>query len=77
MNKPFKQTLYSNGLTVKELKDIVKDWPECNEYGDPCEVWIGDSTTGFSNQVKEVIPLNKREFDEEPDKFYADLLLEF
>ena len=32
-----------NGITVKELKDILKDWPEESTEPDssPTKVWIG------------------------------------
>jgi hypothetical protein len=29
-----KRNIFEDGLTVKELKDIIKDWPEKNEEGD-------------------------------------------
>ncbi len=32
---------YPNGMTVAELKAMVRDWPETDQNGDPCEVWIG------------------------------------
>lgn len=31
---------FKNGLTVKELKEIIKDWPDKNRYDEPNEVWI-------------------------------------
>ena len=31
---------FPNGLTVKELKTIVADWPEVDHLGEPTEVWI-------------------------------------
>lgn len=51
---------FPNGLTVKELKEIVADWAETDEDGEPTEVWI---ETGWclSSVVIEVCPLNKRE----------------
>jgi hypothetical protein len=27
-------------ITVKQLKELIKDWPEVNQDGDPAEVWI-------------------------------------
>jgi hypothetical protein len=27
-------------VTVSELKDIINNWPELTENGDPAEVWI-------------------------------------
>jgi len=37
-------------MTVKGLKEILKDWPEEDSHGDPTEVWM---ETGFelSSQV--------------------------
>ena len=51
---------FPNGLTVKELKNAIKDWPEINVNGEPTEVWI-ETGLGLSSQVKVVwiIPLNK------------------
>ena len=51
----------SNGLTVYELKKIIKDWPEYNEEtGEECEVWF-ETGDGLSSPVTEVWPLNKRD----------------
>ncbi len=49
-----------NGLTVKELKEAIKDWPEIDPYGEPTEVWV-ETGLNLSGQVKAVWPLNKRE----------------
>jgi len=27
-------------MTVKELKEVLKDWPEVDSEGEPTEVWI-------------------------------------
>ena len=65
---------FDQGLTVKELKSIIKDWPDTNEdTGEPCEVWITTSEN-LSNPVKMVYPLNRRKDD--AGNFSADLLLE-
>jgi hypothetical protein len=64
---------FPNGLTVKELKELVKDWPEVDEFGEPCEVWV-ETSQGYSNVVKSVTTLNKRVFDDNVT-FSADLLL--
>ena len=57
--KPFKT---KNGITVKQLKKIVKLLPEVNEStGDDYEVWV-DGTgceRGLSNVCKEIWQLNK------------------
>ena len=31
---------YKNGMTVKELKKLNRDWPEEDWLGDPTEVWV-------------------------------------
>jgi len=48
---------FEKGLTVKELKEIIKDWPEQREDGEDCQVWLG-SRDGFSNEAVEVATLN-------------------
>jgi hypothetical protein len=64
---------FPNGVTVKELKEAIKDWPEIDHYtGDPTEVWIG-TQDDRSNQARTICPLNMRIDDE---KTSADLLLE-
>lgn len=52
-----------NGLTVKQLKGIIKDWPETNDMGEPCEVWM-ETGRGLSSPVSTVWPLNKRVADQ-------------
>lgn len=44
-------------LTVAELRDILKDWPDHDRGGEPSEVWI---TTGenLSSPVLSLSPLN-------------------
>ena len=64
---------YENGMTVAELKRLIVDWPETDEYGVPCEVWLGDGR-GLSNVVKEASPLNSRE-SEDGSRNWADFML--
>lgn len=64
---------FPNGMTVAELKEMVRDWPETDEFGEPCEVWLCDDQ-GFSNQVRMVTPLNWRQ-SEDKTKAWADLML--
>lgn len=64
---------YENGMTVAELKRLIADWPETDEHGDPCEVWLGDGH-GLSSQAKEAGPLNSRE-SEDGSKKWADFML--
>jgi hypothetical protein len=62
---------FCGGLTVKQLKEVIKDWPEVNEHtGEDCEVWIGGN--GISNQCKLIAPLNRRFYKGEVS---ADILL--
>lgn len=70
--QPVVMAEFVNGMTVRQLKEVVKNWPEINEYtGDECEVWIG--TGGTSNPARYLFPLNRREDD---GKVSADILLE-
>ena len=48
-----------NYLTVRQLRDIVKDWPEVYEDGEPCEVWI-ETGRGLTSPVLRVERLNLR-----------------
>ncbi len=52
--------LPNNGMTVADLKEAIKDWPETDEHGDPCEVWICCDSGGMSNIAKSITPLNAR-----------------
>jgi hypothetical protein len=65
---------FPNGMTVAELKAMVRDWPETDEYGEPCEVWLCDGK-GLSNQAKTATPLNMRQ-SEDGTKVWADFMLE-
>lgn len=64
-----KDCKFPNGMTVAELKAMVHDWPETDEYGEPCEVWLCDGQ-GFSNQARTATPLNKRQ-SEDGTKLWA------
>ncbi len=64
----------SNGMTVKQLKDMVRDWPEQNDAGEDNEVWVGSIGKGFTNQVVSICPLNLR-YNENGNPT-ADILLE-
>lgn len=63
-----------NSMTVADLKKLLAGWPETDENGDPCEVWVCGSN-GLSNQVKRAVTLNLRTWDHGKLKS-ADLLLE-
>jgi len=62
--------LITNGLTVRQLKEYIKDWPETYANGEETEVWV-EIDSGLSNQVKEVWPLNVR------DNGVADIMLSY
>jgi hypothetical protein len=48
-----------NGLTVKELKEIVNQLPDCNADGESFEVWL-ESGENLSSPVKSTCALNNR-----------------
>jgi hypothetical protein len=64
------------GLTVADLKALIKNWPEVNDDGEPTEVWIRDTYEGMevSSSAKAVCPLNLRQLED--GSFTADLLFE-
>jgi hypothetical protein len=64
---------FDNGMTVRELKELIKVWPETNQYGEDCEVWI-ETGHNLSSPVTTVGPLNRREDD--AGNMSADLILE-
>lgn len=46
-------------ITIKQLKEYVKDLPEVDEYGDDYEVWIENTDDEMlSNPAKSVMKLN-------------------
>ena len=64
---------FDNGMTVRELKEIIKDWPETNQYGEDCEVWV-ETGKNLSSPVTTAGPLNLREDDN--GNVSADFILE-
>lgn len=66
---------YPNGMTVAELKQLINGWPEADEYGEPCEVWVAGSN-GLSNQIKSSAPLNVRS-NEDDSLQWSDILFSF
>ena len=48
------------GITIRQLKALVKDLPELNEAGDENEVWIGNNPCGndASNVCRSIYKLN-------------------
>ncbi len=48
------------GITIKELKELVKDLPEVDEYGEDYEMWVENTDdNGLSNVAKTIMRLNK------------------
>jgi hypothetical protein len=45
---------FPQGITVKELKEILAHWPETNGRGEPTRVWIESSTNLMESVVREV-----------------------
>ncbi len=57
-----KSITVAGGMSVKRLKETIKDWPETTlEDGEmvPSEVWVGVGD-GLSTQASSLMPLNKR-----------------
>ena len=47
-------------ITIRELKELVKELPEVDEYGNEYEVWIENTdNNGLSNAAKTIMQLNK------------------
>lgn len=53
---------FPNGLTVKELKELIKDWPETDEFGDPTVVTISGNEF-IDERVLSVWPVSVRTDD--------------
>jgi len=62
---------FANGMTVRELKEMIKDWPETNQYGEDCGVWI-ETGRNLSTPVTTAGPLNLRE--DEDGELSADFI---
>jgi hypothetical protein len=73
----------TNGITIKQLKEFIKDWPEEDQYGNPTEVWIS-SGKNLSSIAVAVCALNKRsgsdydgmEVSRKVPEWWADLIIE-
>ena len=61
-------------LTVAELKEIIKDWPEETSSGEPTEVWMMTGEN-LSSPVRMVMELNPR-VDAQTGRRWADILFE-
>ena len=49
-------------VTIRELKEIIADWPEQDGSGEECEVWM-TTGNGTSSEVRRAWPLNVRYHD--------------
>lgn len=49
---------FKNGMSVRALKELVKDWPEENSLGEENQVWLGD-LEDYSNLATEFSSLNE------------------
>ena len=59
-NKYMEPLINKTGITIKELKDLVKDLPETDEYGGAYEVWVENTDDeGLSNSAKTIMRLNR------------------
>lgn len=58
-----------DGITVRDLKRLIRDWPEEREDGTLTEVWIGEGHGKcVSNACTMIYPLNL-------DRTSADIIL--
>ena len=48
-------------MTVKELKEILKDWPDMTEDGEPAEVWL-ETGLHLSSQASNYSYLSRGDF---------------
>ena len=58
-------------MTIKELKDIIRDWPETDATGEPTEVWMQTGPTTSSP----LVGFEYLNMDAMGNAFKADLLL--
>lgn len=45
---------FPQGVTVKELRDLLAGWPEANGHGEPTRVWITSSANLMESAVTKV-----------------------
>ena len=73
LGEPLVAMDFPDGMTVAELKAMIRDWPETDEHGEPCEVWLCNGAA-LSNQAMMATPLNMR-WSEDGSKVWADFML--
>ena len=56
MGERLSALIFKTGLTVRELKEFIKDWPEIDSNGNPTEVWveIGEGVSASLNVSFEI-----------------------
>ena len=55
-----KALVNKNGITVKELKELVKDLPEQDENGEDFELWVMNTDgSSMSNVAASIMQLNR------------------
>lgn len=58
----------TKAITVKQLKEFIKDWPDEDQFGEPSEVWV-ETAPGLSNGAGEIGTLNQTDIYIEPSHF--------
>lgn len=48
----------NNGITIKQLKELVKDLPEQDENGENFELWVSNAK-GLSSVATSIMRLNR------------------
>jgi hypothetical protein len=64
-----KQVINNNGITLKELKQLISDLPESDMSGNEYEVWL-QSGTGITSICKAIVPLNNHSGGSDIALFY-------
>jgi hypothetical protein len=55
-----KALVNKNGITIKQLKELVKDLPEQDENGEDFELWVMNTDgSSMSNVAKSIMQLNR------------------
>lgn len=58
MTQDFPKFNATRAITVRELKELIKDWPDIDERGEQNTVWVGNHES-TSNECRRVVPLNR------------------
>ena len=55
---PIFKDKHEGGITIRQLKEFIKDWPEIDPYnGEEFELWV-ETSDGLSSPVQSVVRLN-------------------